>query len=227
MLRQLVLGGVVSLGTIAIHAVVMAMVVEAARFASKWNHGHPQLWLIAVMVATVGVLLVAHVVKVVVWSLAYVILDVAPAEAGALYIAFVNYPTLSYGDIVPVERWRLLGPLTAMNGVLLFGWSTAVIFERCASAVSETKVSARGSMGRGFGENICKANRSGPCTCACAGDTNGLDSLPPVDPTWISRSAGKTIRPGSVCSAGRCTRTDGRRPPWCYRRRRDAAPSAR
>jgi Ion channel len=34
-----------------------------------------------------------------------------------------------YGDVVPVERWRLLGPLTAMNGVLLFGWSTAVIFE--------------------------------------------------------------------------------------------------
>jgi len=28
-----------------------------------------------------------------------------------------------------VERWRLLGPITAMNGVLLFGWSTAVIFE--------------------------------------------------------------------------------------------------
>jgi hypothetical protein len=27
------------------------------------------------------------------------------------------------------ERWRLLGPMTAMNGVLLFGWSTAVIFE--------------------------------------------------------------------------------------------------
>jgi hypothetical protein len=30
-----------------------------------------------------------------------------------------------------VERWRLLGPITAMNGVLLFGWSTAVIFECC------------------------------------------------------------------------------------------------
>jgi hypothetical protein len=36
---------------------------------------------------------------------------------------------LDYSDIVPVERWRLLGPMTAMNGILLFGWSTAVIFE--------------------------------------------------------------------------------------------------
>jgi len=31
--------------------------------------------------------------------------------------------------VTPVERWHLLGPMTAMNGVLLFGWSTAVIFE--------------------------------------------------------------------------------------------------
>jgi ion channel len=50
--------------------------------------------------------------------------------AGSLvYFAFVNYATLGYGDVLPVERWRLLGPLTAMSGMLLFGWSTAVIFE--------------------------------------------------------------------------------------------------
>jgi hypothetical protein len=34
-----------------------------------------------------------------------------------------------YGDVLPAERWRLLGPITAMTGMLLFGWSTAVIFE--------------------------------------------------------------------------------------------------
>jgi hypothetical protein len=28
----------------------------------------------------------------------------------------VNYTTLSYGDVTPVERWRQLGPMTAMNG---------------------------------------------------------------------------------------------------------------
>ena len=46
-----------------------------------------------------------------------------------MYFAFVNYTTLGYGDVTPVEQWRLLGPMAAMNGVLLFGWSTAVIFE--------------------------------------------------------------------------------------------------
>jgi hypothetical protein len=60
---------------------------------------------------------------------AYAAADVVPAGADPVYFAFVNYTTLGYGDIIPVKRWQLLGPMTAMNGWLLFGWSTAVIFE--------------------------------------------------------------------------------------------------
>jgi hypothetical protein len=52
-----------------------------------------------------------------------------PSGTDLIYFAFVNYTTLGYGDVTPVARWNLLGPMTAMNGVLLFGWSTAVIFE--------------------------------------------------------------------------------------------------
>jgi hypothetical protein len=81
------------------------------------------------MIATASVLMVAHVSEVIVWSLAYAIVDAAPAGTDLTYFAFVNYTTLGYGDITPVAHWRLLGPMTAMNGVLLFGWSTAVLFE--------------------------------------------------------------------------------------------------
>jgi hypothetical protein len=58
--------------------------------------------------------------------------DAVPAGKNWIYFAFVNYPTLGYGDITPVENWQLLGPITAMNGVRLFGWSTARHF-RCAA----------------------------------------------------------------------------------------------
>jgi hypothetical protein len=129
MLRQLLLGGAVSLGNIAIHAAVMAAVVGTARRALKWKYRRPQVWLAAAMVTTVGILMVAHVAEVGVWALAYGMVEVAAPGSDVLYFAFVNYTTLGYGDIVPVERWRVLGPMAAMNGVLLFGWSTAVIFE--------------------------------------------------------------------------------------------------
>ena len=107
----------------------MATIVSTAQAALKWKNRKPQVWLMAVMVTTVGVLMIAHIAEVVVWSLAYRFLDVAPPGTDVLYFAFVNYTTLGYGDVLPVERWRQLGPMTAMNGVLLFGWSTAVIFE--------------------------------------------------------------------------------------------------
>jgi hypothetical protein len=70
----------------------------------------------------------AHIAEVAVWSLAYRIVGAAPPGTAFFYFAFVNYTTLGYGDVTPIERWHLLGPMTAMNGVLLFGWSTAVIF---------------------------------------------------------------------------------------------------
>ena len=81
------------------------------------------------MIAAVTVLMIAHLAEVLVWSLIYAIFGVAPEGSDIIYFAFVNYTTLGYGDVTPVERWHLLGPMTAMNGVLLFGWSTAVIFE--------------------------------------------------------------------------------------------------
>jgi hypothetical protein len=40
----------------------------------------------------------------------------------------VNYTTLGYGNVVMSPLWRLLGPLEAANGMLMFGVSTAMIF---------------------------------------------------------------------------------------------------
>jgi hypothetical protein len=129
MLRQILLGTAVSACNVVIHALVMLAIVrvvlrvEARPSAYQWLH------LPTVMIATVMVLMTAHICEVLVWSLCYAIVDAAPAGANRVYFAFVNYTTLGYGDIVPAPRWQLLGPMTAMNGVLLFGWSTAVIFE--------------------------------------------------------------------------------------------------
>ena len=128
MLRQFLVGGGVSVANIAIHALVMTVVVQVAQRASLQTKSHPSLLLVAVMIPTVTVLMATHTLEVMVWSLAYLIVGAAPEGADRVYFAFVNFATLGYGDIVPLPRWRLLGPITAMNGALLLGWSTAVIF---------------------------------------------------------------------------------------------------
>jgi hypothetical protein len=88
------------------------------------------------MIVTVLMLMAAHLLEIAVWSMAYQLVGVVPEGGDPLYFAFVNYTTLGYGDVLPVARWRLLGPMAAMNGVLLFGWSTAVIFQVLWATIS-------------------------------------------------------------------------------------------
>jgi len=129
MLRQFLLGTAVSVCNIAIHALVMVAVIQVARVAGESATSRRSLQLIVVMSGTALVLMAAHLTEVLVWSLAYSLISIAPPGTDLVYFAFVNYTTLGYGDVTPLERWHLLGPMAAMNGVLLFGWSTAVIFE--------------------------------------------------------------------------------------------------
>src|SRR6478672_517236 len=129
MLRQFALGIAVSVCNIAIHAMVMVAVIQVARIVSKSATSRQSLRLTAVMSATASVLMAAHLAEALVWSFAYSFIGVAPPGTDLIYFAFVNYTTLGYGDVIPLQHWRLVVPVTAMNGVLLFGWSTAVIFE--------------------------------------------------------------------------------------------------
>jgi hypothetical protein len=129
MLRQYLVGAAVSVCNITLHSLVTVALLRVMHVAGGTATSRRWLRLIAVMIATVSILMVAHLAEVHVWSLTYAIFSAAPAGTELTYFAFVNYTTLGYGDVIPVERWRLLGPMTAMNGVLLFGWSTAAIFE--------------------------------------------------------------------------------------------------
>lgn len=144
MLRQIFVGGGINIINIAIHAMVMTIVVRVAQRAGARSKSHSMLLLTTVMIPTVCVLMFTHMLEVFIWASAYSLADAAPADANVVYFAFVNYTTLGYGDVVPVERWRLLGPMTAMNGVLLFGWSTAVIFEVLRKTLERLEISQRG-----------------------------------------------------------------------------------
>jgi len=46
----------------------------------------------------------------------------------AFYFSAVSYSTVGYGDVVLQPRWRLLGPLESMMGVLMCGISVSLLF---------------------------------------------------------------------------------------------------
>jgi len=144
MLIQLLVGSAVCALNIVLHAMVTMLAIPIARSAGKRNPSRPLLYLASVMIATSLALMVAHMLEVFVWSLAYAIVNAAPDDANLVYFAFVNYTTLGYGDVTPLAKWRLLGPMTAMNGVLMFGWSTALIFEVLIKAIRQFEESRPG-----------------------------------------------------------------------------------
>jgi Ion channel len=129
MVLQFLVGGGVSVINIMIHALITLTTIGVARQAGRQSTSRPRLHLMTVMAVTVLILMLAHTAEIFVWSLAYAAVGAAPEGSDLLDFAFVNYTTLGYGDVTPLKGWRLIGPMTAMNGILMFGWSTALVFE--------------------------------------------------------------------------------------------------
>jgi hypothetical protein len=128
MLLQILVGAAASICNVMIHALIMASILKIIRTQERKTH-FTSWFLVNTMIASVTVLMAAHIMEVMVWAGFYWLVDATPSGSDLLYFAFVNYTTLGYGDMLPVKKWQLLGPLAAMNGILMFGWSTAVIFE--------------------------------------------------------------------------------------------------
>jgi hypothetical protein len=73
-------------------------------------------------------LFLATIIEVWSWALLYLSLGAASSLEQATYFSTVTFTTLGYGDITLDENWRLLSSFEAANGLLMFGWSTALVF---------------------------------------------------------------------------------------------------
>lgn len=74
------------------------------------------------------ILLASHLVQAALWAVAYYAIGGFDDLATSLYFSLSSYTTVGYADVVLPENMRLLGPLEAATGVLMFGWSTGYIF---------------------------------------------------------------------------------------------------
>ena len=100
---QLLVGGSVSVINIMIHALITLVAIGIARRAGLQRTSRPPLHLMTVMVVTALVLMIAHTVEIIVWSLAYAVVGAALVGSDLLDFAFVNYTTLGYGDVTPLK----------------------------------------------------------------------------------------------------------------------------
>ncbi len=131
MLFDLLIGGVVSLINFGIHAVMTALIVVTTRHTEERTH-HLGIFLriSSLLTVAVAILMCAHVAEIGVWAASLSAVGIKIVNTGAFEYAFENYTALGYGDALPTDgARRLIGPIIALNGLLLIGWSVAVIFE--------------------------------------------------------------------------------------------------
>ena len=85
---------------------------------------------VVLSVLTVWIFL-AIVLEVWLWALLYLfdpLVTALPDLETAFYFSMVTFTTLGYGDVVLTGPWRMLASIQAANGVIIFGWTTALIF---------------------------------------------------------------------------------------------------
>jgi hypothetical protein len=81
----------------------------------------------AVIGITAPLLAVLHGLEASLWAVAYVWLGASPDFTNAVFFSLQMITTLG-ADLVSIEvRWKLMEPLEAMSGMLLFGLSTAFL----------------------------------------------------------------------------------------------------
>jgi len=84
-----------------------------------------------ILIGTGLVLAALHALQIILWAIVYRNISYAgviETFETAVYFSFVTFTTLGYGDITLSESGRVLSGIQALNGILLVGWSTAVLF---------------------------------------------------------------------------------------------------
>jgi hypothetical protein len=79
-----------------------------------------------VMQTTIAIVLLQGLV-ILLWAGSYRWLCFSSWES-AFYFSATSYSTVGYGDVVLPAKWRLLGPLESMMGVLMCGISVSLLF---------------------------------------------------------------------------------------------------
>ena len=115
--------------TIFVHALACAATVNFVRHERRLGRaGAGALIDLAIVALVVSFAFVAHLIEIALWAVLLVICGEFQEFGNAFYHSAVNYTTLGYADLLLTPSWRLLGPLEAANGALMFGVSTAIVF---------------------------------------------------------------------------------------------------
>lgn len=141
------IGGIAVLfGTVLIQLGAQTMLLRL--FVSRGSRGRigrrgwlRPAWVLSML--TVFTLIVGHFAQVLLWVLLYLALGAFESFSDAAYFALASYTTVGAADLELTRAHRILGAFQAGVGILMFGWSGAILVALIGLTKTESQLDAR------------------------------------------------------------------------------------
>ena len=113
--------------TIVIHVIITRYIVYLTKKHVNSDSYHLHFAKAVYLALIVVLLFFASIFESVIWGISYQWLGAMGSFNDAIYFSIVTFTTLGYGDITLAHPWRLLGSVEAAIGIIIFGWTTAIV----------------------------------------------------------------------------------------------------
>lgn len=116
--------------TVILHVVCLGTIntwiVRALHTLRNYRHFITVFTLIMGMTTLLATIL--HALEAGIWAFAYKALGAMPDAASAIIYSLSALTSYGHAELYLEKHWRLMGALEALNGLLLFGLTTAFLF---------------------------------------------------------------------------------------------------
>ena len=123
-----------SLGMVGATVILQAITQIALTRFLQWvppprGRGHLNHFGVAYVVAAVVILMLGMVSEVTLWGLLYYAWGHLGSFSNAVYFSLACFTTIGASELSLLPSHRIVGAAEAATGMLMFGWSTALLFE--------------------------------------------------------------------------------------------------
>ena len=127
MWTNFIIGSLMIIITMIIHSAITHLLIylnnsKSISWVSRLRN-YSLIWLSIIAI----IIFCTTMIESVIWAMSYLYIGAIASFEKALYFSIVTFSTLGYGDIILSEKWQLLSSIQAVNGIILLGWSTAIL----------------------------------------------------------------------------------------------------
>lgn len=127
----------VGFGIVAINVILQAVLTmywlsDIGKVLQKWADALTRIRILKLLIFSFLLLTLLHIVHSLVWASAIYLIPSIEADFQSfnqiVYYSLVTFTTLGYGDMTISSEWKILSGIEAINGIMLIGWSTALMY---------------------------------------------------------------------------------------------------